>query len=475
MSDQNDSTNLNAPHLRPLLELWASYTRQAHEVTQTMLGNLDESDDPEERRQQWTNALGDSADLYLRSPWFLQMMRAHIDLLTRAPRASTAAADNPESIADRVQKLEQIIRTHLEQLEQHVAPPESRTAAPAAASGWESDSVTSAARTDAAQTQGATPHEIVYTQGTLKLLRYRSESIKFVEPVVICYALVNRPYILDLHAERSMVRRLRDAGFDVYLIDWGVPTETDQRLHLHDYVCRFLKDVVRVVSERSCSPKVNLLGYCMGGTMSAMFTAMYPQLVHNLILLATPIDFSGDEGLLNVWSRQEVFDVDKLVDAYGNCPGEFLKSCFQLLKPVQNFVEKYATLSERLDDAAFVENFWAMEQWANDSIPVAGETFREFVKWLYQQNQLVKGDLQLDGAPVTLDAVTCPLLLLVAQRDHLVPPGSTRAIESYVRSREIETMSINAGHIGLAVSSKAHRDLWPRAANWIGERSTQKT
>jgi polyhydroxyalkanoate synthase len=320
---------------------------------------------------------------------------------------------------------------------------------------------------------GTTPHEVVYEEDSLKLLRYRNEhSIDFAEPVLVCFALVNRPYILDLQPNRSVIRQLLKRGFDVYLIDWGIPTAADRTLRLQDYVCGFMKNVVNFVCCHSDSSKLNLLGYCMGGTMSAMYTALNPEQIKNLILMAAPIDFSGDDSLLNIWTREENFDVDGLVDAFGNCPGSFLQSSFQVMKPVQNYVEKYVGFAEKMDDDAYLENYFAMELWANDNIPVAGETFREFVKHLYQQNQLVMGEFQLKNIPVKLQNITCPLLTLVAEQDHLVPPNSTLAIQHYVSSKFVHHMSINAGHIGLAVSSKAHKQLWPDAAMWIADHST---
>ena len=145
-----------------------------------------------------------------------------------------------------------------------------------------------------------------------------------------------------------------------------------------------------------------------------------------------------------------------------------------MMKPVQNYVEKYLGFVEKMDDDAYLENFFAMERWANDNIPVAGETFREFVKHLYQQNQLVMGEMRLRDMPVKLQNITCPLLTLVADQDHLVPPNSTLAIKHYVSSKFVHNMSINAGHIGLAVSSKAHSQLWPDAAMWIADHSTNR-
>jgi polyhydroxyalkanoate synthase len=144
------------------------------------------------------------------------------------------------------------------------------------------------------------------------------------------------------------------------------------------------------------------------------------------------------------------------------------------MKPVQSFAEKYITLSERMNDEAFLENFLAMERWANDNIPVAGETFREYVKMLYRENRIVKGEMRLNETPIRLENIVCPLLLLTASSDHLVPPQSTLAIQEHGNSTELTSLSVDAGHIGLAVSSKAHRKLWPVAAKWIADHSTTR-
>ncbi|MFO0907990.1 MAG: DUF3141 domain-containing protein [Isosphaeraceae bacterium] len=193
----------------------------------------------------------------------------------------------------------------------------------------------------------------------------------------------------------------------------------------------------------------------------------------NLALMAAPIDFSGDQSLLQVWTKEEYFDVDALVDTFGNCPAPFLQHMFQMMKPVQNYYTKYTGFMEKMNDERFVENFFAMEKWTNDNIPVAGETFREFVKKLYQKNEIINGTFRFAKEPaVDLAKIVCPLLLLVAKGDHLVPPSQTTGILPHVASKDIKTMEIDAGHVGLAVSSKAHKKYWPEATGWVGERST---
>jgi polyhydroxyalkanoate synthase len=318
---------------------------------------------------------------------------------------------------------------------------------------------------------GTTPHDVVYSSGSLKLLRYRRETPALhAEPVLLCYALINRPYILDLQPDRSVVCRYLEQGFDVYLLDWGVPSDADRILKIEDYVCRrLLEAIVFVLREQSCE-RLHLLGYCMGGTLSTMLTALHPELVRTLTLLAAPIDFSGRESLLNTWTSRKYFDVDAFIDAHGNCPATFLQSCFRYMKPVQNLLEKNITLYEQLDDPRFLTNYFAMERWVNDNIPIAGETFREFVKNLYQGNQLVRGEIQLDKRRVDLSRIECPLLLLTAENDHLVAPPSTERIRPHVSSRDVKAMRIDAGHVGLVVSSKAHKTFWPDAARWLAER-----
>jgi polyhydroxyalkanoate synthase len=320
---------------------------------------------------------------------------------------------------------------------------------------------------------GTTPHEVVFQRGSLRLLRYRRETPALhAEPVLFCYALINRHYILDLQPEKSVVRRYLEGGFDVYMIDWGVPSDADCHLTLHDYVSDFLDRVVGVVlCDRGCE-RVHVFGYCMGGTLAALYTALYPERVSSLTLTAAPIDFGGRESLLSLWTDAKYFDVDAFIDANGNCPAIFLQICFLLMKPVQNLLEKHAAFFEHLDDARFVSSYFAMESWVNDNIPIAGETFREFVKNLYQKNELVRGELRLGDRRIDLGRIACPLLVLTAASDHLVPPGSTEGIVPHVQSMDVTTMTIDAGHVGLVVGGKAHKTFWPAATRWLADHST---
>ncbi|MCI0454059.1 MAG: class III poly(R)-hydroxyalkanoic acid synthase subunit PhaC [Candidatus Dadabacteria bacterium] len=320
---------------------------------------------------------------------------------------------------------------------------------------------------------GTTPHEVVFTENKLRLLHYIPVAEKVLPtPLVMVFALVNRPYILDLQPGRSVVEVLLKGGIDVYMIDWGIPGDEDKHQNLDFYINKYMRGVVKRVRKISNSDKVSILGYCMGGTMSVIYTALHPEDVKNLVIMATGIDFKASkEGLLNLWGDKSYFNVDKFVDAYGNAPAEYLQSIFLFMKPIENLVTKYVTFYERLDDKKLVENFLAMEKWLNDNIPVPGEVFREFIKYCYQENLLVENKLKIKGRIVDLRKIKCPVLNLIAEKDHLVPPSTSIVLENLISSKDKETIIFPSGHIGLSVSSKALKELWPSVAGWLAKRS----
>jgi polyhydroxyalkanoate synthase len=262
-----------------------------------------------------------------------------------------------------------------------------------------------------------------------------------------------------------------NAGFDTYLIDWGTPTRAERFLTTDDYVNGYIHNVVNYLRERTRAPQVSLLGYCMGGTLSTMYTALHQDNIRNLILLAAGIDFATRDGLINLWTDPRYFDVDKFVDTLGNIPAEFLQSAFLMLKPIANLIEKPINLMENLHKEEFVEDYLYMETWLNDNIPVPGEVYREFAKYLFQQNLLTRNRLPVGRHTVDLRKITCPVLNLMARNDDLVPCAQSEPLNDLVSSTDKEKIIWPAGHIGLAVSGKAQKELWPRATDWLIKRS----
>ena len=317
---------------------------------------------------------------------------------------------------------------------------------------------------------GTTPAEEIYRENKLRVLHYKPMVEKtYPTPLVVSFALINRYYILDLQPERSVVQALLKRGFDIYMIDWGTPSAADRYLTIDDYVNGYMDHVVDAVRSRTGNDKVTLLGYCMGGTFAVIYSALHPEKVRNLIVQAAGVDFENCGGIINVWSKY--MDVDRMVDTLGNIPGDMMNAGFLMLNPVRLLLDKYVSLFENIENEEAVKSFLAMEKWIFDSPPLAGETYREFVKKLYQKNLLIKNQLEIGGKKVDLKKIDVPILILIAENDNLVPPESALRIKDAIASKDIEVISCPTGHIGLSVSSIAHKQVWPKVAEWLKARS----
>jgi len=323
----------------------------------------------------------------------------------------------------------------------------------------------------------ATPFEVAATEGPVRLLRFSlpddepQPKVRHATPMLFVFALVNRPYVLDILPHKSVIRQYLRAGFDCWMVDWGVPTAAEATKTLHDYIEGHLHRMVKTVLGRTGQDDLHLFGYCMGGTMSAIYASLHQDLVRTLTLLAAPIDWSRGDCLLKAWSSAEVLDPARVADAFGLVPSGFLGSSFNMLKPIDNNIRKWMGFMDRMDDERFLEEFAAMEGWVNDNIPLSGAVYRDFVGNGLQRNLLVKGEFPLGSRTIDLADVTCPLLNIVATADHLVPKEQSEPANAAVGSDDTETLTVKAGHIGLAVGSKAHKEMWPAATEWTADRS----
>jgi polyhydroxyalkanoate synthase len=287
-------------------------------------------------------------------------------------------------------------------------------------------------------------------------------------PLVICYALVNRPYMMDLQPDRSLIRGLLAHGLDVYLVDWGYPDAADRGLALDDYVNRYLGACIDHVRRAHDVPAINLLGVCQGGTLAICHAALAPESVRNLMTMVAPVDFHTDDNLLAKWARK--LDVDALVDTLGNVPGELLNAAFIALMPLSLTAGKYAGLADIAHDRAALENFLRMERWIHDSPDQAGAAFRQFVRDFFRDNRLVRGTLEIAGRAVDARRIACPVLNIYASQDHIVPPSASKPLGELVGSRDYTPFEFQGGHIGIYVSRSA-QELLPRTiAAWLGSR-----
>ncbi|WP_242865754.1 class III poly(R)-hydroxyalkanoic acid synthase subunit PhaC [Desulfosporosinus sp. HMP52] len=318
-----------------------------------------------------------------------------------------------------------------------------------------------------------TPKELFYKEDKMKVFHYKPLAKKVSKvPTLIIYALVNRQYMMDIQQDRSVIKNLLELGLDLYIIDWGYPTAQDKYVTLEDYIDVYIENTVNEILKRTDSTKVNIIGVCQGGTFSAIYTALNPEKVKNLVTMVTPIDFEAGrkakDGYLFKWSKD--MNVDNLVDTYGVIPGEFLNGGFDFLKPFQLMLNKYVSIVDNLENPDTAANFIRMEKWILDSPDQSGEAFRRFIKELYQENRLIKGTFDIGGRVVDLKKITMPVLTICGDEDHIVPPESTRPLLDYVGSKDKELVSYPIGHIGMYVSSKSHHVIAPKIAEWLLKR-----
>jgi len=320
---------------------------------------------------------------------------------------------------------------------------------------------------------GATPYEVVYREDRVKLKYYRPEgNPRYKTPLLVVYALINRETMLDLQPGRSVVQTFLDHGLEVYMIDWGYPTRKDRFLGFDDHINGYMDNVVDFIRDRHAVSKIHLMGICMGGTFSVIYSAQNPDKIKNLVTTVTPTNFDTDKGLLHQWMKH--IDPDALVNTYGNLPAHVMNFGFLLLNPARLMLDKYVGFMEHMDNKQFVENFLRMEKWIFDSPDLPGAVFKEFIRDCYQQNLLIQSKLTVGGQPVNLKKLTMPLLNIYGQYDHLVPPEACNRLTKAVGSKDTEDICLRTGHIGIYVSSKTQSEFAPKIAAWLAERDAQR-
>jgi polyhydroxyalkanoate synthase subunit PhaC len=336
-------------------------------------------------------------------------------------------------------------------------------------------------------------HKIIFQKESIKLLHYidnnNQQQTKGFENniLLIIYAPINRFHILDLNPSKSVIKTLLNNGIDVYLLDWGYPDKKDDMLTLKDYI-DYIDDAVNAIIQSksistSSSTKISILGYCWGGLTSLIYAATagaIKQNIDKLVLMATPIDFSKDNTTVSLWSKS--IDNDKIIKTYGHFDGYFLDYVFNMRNPAKFLFVKYFNLWKNLNNKDFVNTFFDVEKWLHDTPPIPGELYKKIVNDCYKNNLLITKTMKLDDGKllekkekeggdgnnkININKITIPVLSIIAEKDNLVSPMSSLAINDIISSKEKKVFKHPGGHVSLCISDEAHKELWPKVANWI--------
>ncbi len=328
-----------------------------------------------------------------------------------------------------------------------------------------------------------TPADVVFSVDKVTLSRYHPlvKTKANTPPVIICYGLFGRQTMIDLQDDRSLVRNLLNEGIDVYVVDWGNPTRADQFLTLDDYINGYLRDCVDYMIGKNGGKPVSMFGICEGGTFAACLAALEPELFTGLALAITPIDFIGDqdnfwrgEGFLNKWAQNMTeAEVNEIIDVHGNMPGALTGAIFSSLTPMASMTKYNLGLARLEGDEAATLNFLRMEKWIADRPDHPGAAAKQWFNWLYRENRLTAGTLELGGRLVNLGHISCPVLNIYAEQDHIVPISCTKALGKFVRPKLYNEIGFSGGHVGVFVSRKAQGVVASGLSNWL--KDTQNT
>src|SRR5216683_2649856 len=267
-----------------------------------------------------------------------------------------------------------------------------------------------------------TPYEVIYEGGKVRLRHYTPAERLYKTPILIVYALIKRPYILDLQPDKGV-------------------------------------------------EQVQMLGYCFGALLSLLYTALHNENVKNLVTLTIPFDMGVRElPIYNLVDSMTDITVDLIIKVYGNCPAWMVNANFLSMAPVHHAVDKFVGLYRNAERDGYAEMFNLFERWMMSDVPLAGQTFRELVIDLFKGNALAKGELKLGGTTVDLQHITCPLLNVVADKDDVVHPDSSIGLPKFVGSVDKRNLTFPVGHLGAVVSAGAMAKLWPEVGAWLAAR-----
>ncbi|TNE40126.1 MAG: alpha/beta fold hydrolase [Alphaproteobacteria bacterium] len=325
--------------------------------------------------------------------------------------------------------------------------------------------------TSSPPTVGQTPKDVIAQRGTMKLYHYHPQSEEIYRvPVLLTMATTNRAYVFDLAPSFSLVEFLLKHGFDVFVLDWDPPRSDERGLGLEDYVLDFIPDCVERITRDTGVDEVSIIGYCMGGVLSLLYAALHADgPLKNLICLTTPVDWS-EMDLFQSFSHKKYFDVDRLVDSVGIVPADTIMTAFDMLRPANKPAARIQLLDNLWNDD-FVRSYRMFTRWQNETLPLAGEYFRQTTKDLLWDNKLFNDTLTVGGQKVDLSKIKLPIMHAIAQHDHIVPFNASKPLISKVGSKDKTEIVLKGGHVSLIAGPNAVLRLWPTIDEWLGERS----
>jgi poly(3-hydroxybutyrate) depolymerase len=311
----------------------------------------------------------------------------------------------------------------------------------------------------------ASPHRIVRSTPLTRLRDYTPEGAADVVPTLVLPPQAGHDScIVDYSVAQSQMQTIRAAGLErLFALDWVGATQATKDAAIGDY----LDEVDAAVEQAGGGAPVNLVGDCQGGWLATIYAALHPERVNTLTIAGAPIDFHAGDAVIHESVQalaDERLSFFRNLVAHGNgvLKGEYLLGGFIVIKP-ENEIGRQLQLLAHVRDEAHVERYRDFEDWFKHTQDIAGAFYLWLVEHLFRDNALIRGELAIDGRPVDLARIACPVNLLAGAADHITPPAQVFALADAVSTpaEHVTRRTTGGGHLGLFMGTEALRDHWP--------------
>jgi poly(3-hydroxyalkanoate) synthetase len=342
---------------------------------------------------------------------------------------------------------------------------------------------------------GKTPITLKYEEELAKLRYYPplSESSIIVDdesvevetqahriPLVIVPPLAANLFIYDLVPERSFVKYLRAKGFEVYLIDWGVPDKNHDHYTLATYFSDKMPKLLAEVRQHSGEQTLSLHGWSLGSLFNTCYASLGDPDIENIISLAGPCDYHANGGIGKGYQSLEK-PITWLKKSIGLQPHHFPKRLwrspgwanslgFKLMNPMSS-IQGYLELLKNLHDEDYVIANATNAAFLDGMLDYPGGTARDMFQHLIIDNVLTKGKLPIKGNRNAASKITSRVLLICGDKDTICTRENSLGLLNIVASEDTDVMDVSGGHMSVVSGSKAPKEIWPQMAEWLAERS----
>ena len=314
----------------------------------------------------------------------------------------------------------------------------------------------------------ATPRDLIFTRGKLELSHVRPTGPVVPTPLLLIPPLMVRPYIYDLQPSHSLLATLRDAGFDVFLVDFGAPDRHDAQLRLDDYVLDFVPTCIDQALGHCGAERLAVVGYCMGGLFGLMHVGTHGnRQVRALVTIGSPVNFR-EMGAISIGARLTAPIMDPLLDLIGNVPGDVSSLVFKLIS-APRILRSYVDLLRHPDEER-LHGFRAINHWINDMLDYPREAYRQMFHEVVLGNKLYKNQLTFGVRTCDLSRVRCPLLAFAGEQDMVARPRAVREVVDLVGGDDKRLEIVSGGHVGVVAGSAAPQRVWQPMVAWLHER-----